>query len=118
MNLPGYDLVTEKTKDKELLKLKEEFKGCKASHAINSKYILLDNVHCYLSKADSEPVIQLYIPEHVRKQLIQQYHYNNGHMGIDKTHNAIRTKYCWLDKYKNLYQYITSCATCQTRNLR
>ena len=44
MNLPGYDLVTEKTKDKEVLQLKQELQGCKASQAINSKYILLDNV--------------------------------------------------------------------------
>ena len=67
LNLPGYDLATEQTKDKELLKLKEELQGGKAFQAINSKYILLDNVLFYLSKADSDPVIQLYIPEHLRR---------------------------------------------------
>ena len=36
LNLPGYDLVTEQTQDKELLKLKEELQGGKASHSINS----------------------------------------------------------------------------------
>ena len=39
-------------------------------------------------------------------------------MGIDKTHDAIKTKYYWPNMYKNLYQCITSCVTCQTRNLR
>ena len=39
-------------------------------------------------------------------------------MGIDKTHDAIKTKYYWPNMYKNLYQYVTSCVTCQTRNLR
>ena len=62
LNLSGYDLVTEQTKDKELLKLKEKLKSGKASQVINSKYILLDNVLYYLSKGDSDPVIQLYIP--------------------------------------------------------
>ena len=38
------------------------------SQASNSKYILLDTVLYYLSKADSDPVIQLYIPEHLRKR--------------------------------------------------
>ena len=42
----------------------------------------------------------------------------NGHMGKDKTHDAIKTKYLCPNMYKNLYQYITPCVTCQTRNLR
>ena len=45
LNLSGYDLVTEQTKDKVLLKLKEELQGCKASQANNCKYSSLDNVH-------------------------------------------------------------------------
>ena len=48
--------------------------------------------------------------------VIEQNHDNNGHMGIDKTHDAIKIKYYWPNTYKNLYQYITSCVTCQTRN--
>ena len=72
MNQSGYDLVTEQIKDKELLKLKE---------AIKSKYILLGNVLYYFSKADSDPVFQLYIHEHLKKEVIEQYHDNNGHNG-------------------------------------
>ena len=44
--------------------------------------------------------------------------HNNGHMGIDKTPDAMKTKYYWPNIYKNLYQYITSCVTCQKRSLR
>ena len=50
LNLPGYKLVTEQIKDKELLKLREELWSGKVSHAINSKYILLNNVLYYLLK--------------------------------------------------------------------
>ena len=39
-------------------------------------------------------------------------------MGIDKIHDLIKPKYYWPNIYKNLYQYIISCVTCQTRNLR
>ena len=52
--MPGYNLITEQTRDKELLKLKEKLLSGKASQVINSKYILLDNVHYYLSKAVSD----------------------------------------------------------------
>ena len=86
--------------------------------AINNKYILLDNILYYLSKADLDPVIQLNIPEHLRKEVIGQYHDNNGKLGIDKTNDAIKTKHYWPNMYEDLYQYITSCVTCQTRNLR
>ena len=48
----------------------------------------------------------------------RQYHDNNGHIGIDNTHDAIKTKYHWPNMYKNLYQYVASCVACQTRNLR
>ena len=44
----------------------------------------------YLSKTDSDPVIQLYIPEHLRKEIIEQYYDSNGHMGIDKIYDAIK----------------------------
>ena len=71
MSLSCYDLVTEQTNNKELLKLKEELQSDEASQAINSKYILLDNVLYYLSKTDSDPVIWLYIPEHLRKEVIE-----------------------------------------------
>ena len=39
-------------------------------------------------------------------------------MGIDKTHVTIKTKYYWSNMYKDLYQCVTSCVTCQTSNLR
>ena len=39
-------------------------------------------------------------------------------MGTDKTHDAIKTKDNWPHMYKDLYQYLTSLVTCQTRSLR
>ena len=68
LNLSGCKLIAEETMDKELLKLIEELQSDKASQAINSKYILLDNVLYFLSKADSDPVICLYILEYLRKR--------------------------------------------------
>ena len=118
LNLHGCDSVAEETNDKELLQLKEELQSGKASQAIKSKYMLLYNVLYYLSKADSGPVIWLHFPEHLKKEIVEQYHDNNGHMGIDKTHGAIKTKYYWPNMYKDLCQYVTSCVNCQTRNVR
>ena len=49
---------------------------------------------------------------------MKQYHDDNGHMGIDKTFDAIRQKNFWPNLYKNLYEYISSCVTCQTRSMK
>ena len=103
LNMSGFDLVAEQVKDKELLQLKEELKSGKASQAISSKYILLDYVLYYLSKAGSDPAIWLYISENLQKEIIEEYHDSNDHMGIDKTHDAIKTKYYWPNMHKNLY---------------
>ena len=39
-------------------------------------------------------------------------------MAVDKTHDTIKTMCYWANMYKNLYQYVTSCVTCQTKNMR
>ena len=54
----------------------------------------------YLPKAESDGVIQLYIPAYLRKEAIEQYYDNNGHMGIEKTDDAIKAKFYWPNMYK------------------
>ena len=78
----------------------------------------MDIILYYLSKCDSDPVIRLYIPSHLKKLVIEHYHDQNGYMGIGKTYNAIKGKYYWPKTCKELYQYINSCVTCQQRNLK
>ena len=51
-------------------------------------------------------------------EVIEKSHDKNDHIGIDKTHDAIETKYYWPNMCKNLYQYVTSCVTCQTRKVK
>ena len=69
----------------------------------------MDNILYYLSKCHSGQVIRLYIPSHLKKLVIEQYHDQNGHIGIEKTYNAIKGKCYWPKMYKELYQYINSC---------
>ena len=118
LTVPNFDIIAEQCKDKELRKIKETLQNGQASQAINSKYMMLDNVLYYLSKADTDPVIRLYIPEQLKQSVILEYHDHNGYMGIDKTYDAIKGKYYWPCMYKELYKYVNSCVTCQTRNLK
>ena len=74
LGVPGFDLTVEQSKDKELEQLKENLQTEMASQATTSKYIILDNILYYLSKSDSDPVIRLYIPSHLKKLVMEQYH--------------------------------------------
>ena len=104
-------------KIKVLFNLKEEIQSGKGSSSVLSKHIILDIILYYLSKPNTDPIIRLYLPRHIIKPVILEYHDNNGHMGIDKTHDAIKHKYYWPNMYKELYDYINNRVTCQTRNL-
>ena len=102
LTVPQYDMVIEQVKDKVLLNLKEEIQSCKASSSVLSKHIILDDIFYYLSKPDTDPIIRLYLPRHITKPVNMEYHDNNGHMRIDKTHNAIKHKYYWPNMYNKL----------------
>ena len=72
----------------------------------------------YVTNVNDNPTLRTYIPAHLKKAVIEQYHDNNGHMGIDKTFDALRLKYYWPNMYKELYDYVNNCVTCQTRSLK
>ena len=116
---PGeLDMVVEQDKDAEILELKKQLKENKVSKSIQSKYLIMDDILYYLSNPDVDPVVRLYVPDHLRFKVVTQYHDENGHMGIDKTFDAIRTKYFWPNMYKQLYEYVSSCVPCQRRSSR
>ena len=118
LDIPGFDLVMEQSKDKELVQLKDRLQSEKMSSSVASKYIILDNILYYLSKSGLDPIIRMYIPSHLKQLVIEHYHEKNGHMGIAKTYDSIKGKYYWPNVYKELYQHMNPCVICQRKNLR
>ena len=78
----------------------------------------MDGTLYYISNVNDNPTPRTYIPYHIKMAVIKQYHDDNGHMGIDKTFEALRLKYYWPNMYKELYKYVNNCVTCQTQNLK
>ena len=83
------------------------------SPAVARKYILLDNILFFISKADTDPILRLCIPKQLQSDIISEYHSDLGHMGIDKTYSAKHSKYYWLNLYKDVTDYVNKCVTCQ-----
>ena len=110
------DMVIEQAKDDTLIELKVGLQNDKVPTAVQKRHLIIDNILYYISNMDADPILRLYIPEHLRDVVIRQYLDWNGHMGIDKTYDAIKQKYYWPYLYKELYEYVSCCITCQTRN--
>ena len=88
------------------------------SKDIQRKHLVVDEVLYYLTDPANEPILRLYVSQHLRALVVKQYHDDNGHMGAQKTFDSIRQKYFWPNLFKELHQYVAVCTTCQTRSLQ
>ena len=112
------DMATEQSKDAVIMELKMGLQNEKLPNSIQKRHIVMDNILYFISNADSDPILRLYIPEHLRDFVIKQYHDWNGHMGTDKTYDSMKSKYYWPNMYKAVYDYVGKCVTCQARSLQ
>ena len=46
------------------------------------------------------------MPSHLKQLVIEQYHDKNGHMGIEKTYDSIKSRYYMPIMYTELYQFV------------
>jgi hypothetical protein len=98
----------------------------KRAHAIPheaSQYVLMNDVlyHLFTKRLrkkvkETDIIQQLAVPTSLRNDVLLSYHDSIAagcHMGVQKTYEAVRQKYFWPEMYQHIYDYITSCKTCQ-----
>ncbi|CAC5360228.1 unnamed protein product [Mytilus coruscus] len=108
-------MLQEEQKDPEILQIVKQLKSETPKQTVNKKYPLIEEILNYISNSDDDPKPRLYIPDHIKNAVMDSYHDLNGHMGIIKVFNSIKQKQFWPNLYKDLYEYITGCLTCQLR---
>lgn len=113
----GLNMSQEQAKDKEIIKVITQLRDKTASKSTQRKFLIIDNVLYFVSDPETNPVIRLVIPEHLKGAVAKQYHDNTGHLGIDRTFDLIKQKYFWKGLYLDIVDYVSSCVPCQTRNL-
>lgn len=116
--LKGYNMAEEQNKDSEIVEFKTILRQGSPSKAVQKRYIVLNDILYYISDADDNPTLRLCVPMHLRGAIVKQYHDDNGHMGVQKSFEAIRRKYFWPLLYKELYEYVGKCVVCQSRSLQ
>ena len=62
----------------------------KLPKSLEKKHAIIDNILHFISDVYSDPILRLYIPEHLCDAVIRQYHDSNGHIGSYKTYYATR----------------------------
>ena len=110
------DMRVEQDKDDVIVKIKLGLKQDTLSPSIVRKYLVLDEILYFISDPDKEPILRLVIPQHLQKEVLSQYHEILGHMGIDKTYDALHQKYYWVNLYKDVTKFVNECVTCQLRS--
>ena len=117
-SLENFDMKLEQEKDKELTDIKTKLEKGNAKTSLYNRYIITNDISYYISQVDEEPILRLYIPEHLRDRVMTQYHEDNGHMSVEKLFYTVRQKYYWPGLYKDVYKKLENCVVCKVRNLQ
>ena len=107
------EVIESGQKGKELLDLRKKVEAGKAP-----KYVIYEDILYYLSGADDEPRMRMFVQKALRTEILEQCHEKMGHMGIDKTHELIGRRYYWPKLYAEVTAYVGSCRVCQTQSRR
>jgi hypothetical protein len=94
-------------KDVQIRKLRNRLTKGTATVTEEKKFLEIEGLMYYLSDGDSEsPRLRLYVPRDLESLVVHQYHDGLGHMGVNKTYDAIRSKYYMPNLYKRLHEYV------------
>ena len=112
------NMQEEQAKDPEIQEVRKQLQSGHASKTFLGKYIIVEGILYFISDADVRPRLRLFIPEHLREQILETYHTKNGHGGIDKSWETAKIKYYWPNMYKSFYTYISKCIPCLERSAK
>ena len=60
-------MAIKQTKDEVVMELKIGIQNDKVPKAVQRKHILVDNIMYYISDVDTNPILRLYVPEHISR---------------------------------------------------
>ena len=91
---------------KALLRMKGQLKLVKG---VLYRKTILDNT------AERKPRLQLILPTHLTKKVLNSYHDQVGHQGIVRTLSLLRERFYWPGMHKQATFYVNKCQNCLKR---
>ncbi|CAG2234137.1 unnamed protein product [Mytilus edulis] len=98
-----FSMEAEQAEDGTIASLKKRLQSGTATKTEDGKHMIIDNLVYYLSNADNEPTLRIYVPKRLKSLVIKQYHDLLGHMSMDKCYDTMRQKYFSQTCTKNAY---------------
>ena len=117
LELTDVDMVVKHDKDKVIIAFNIGLRHNKLKDSITNGYLIVEDVLYFISNADTNPKLRLYVPNHIRQAVLQQFHDLYRHYGLDRTYETMKARYFWPNQYKEVYHYVESCVTSQERNM-
>ena len=127
---PNYEAIPF-DKDLDMCELQKNDSFCKQifkqlennDDKVKHDYVMKDKLLYHIGKLfryETEPILQLVVPETLQNIVLEGYHskFGGGHVGLVKTYQKIRSKYFWPNSYKHVVDYVIKCDVCQRRMLR
>jgi len=110
-----FDLVAEQIKDPDLVKIKKQIAAGVSKPTLINRYMIIDDILHFISNPDDDPRIRIYVPSHLKSWVLQSYHTDMGHFGVDRTYANISECYYWPCLFKDVYDFVQKCVPCQQR---
>ena len=124
-NSPQHEISVESLKNMRQLQADDEYISQILTYLSSGRslteYVIEDDLVYHIAsaiKGDTNPRLQLVIPEAVKPTILEQLHcsqFGGGHLGQDKTYEKIRARYYWPNMYKEVRQYVARCDICNAR---
>lgn len=116
--LDDLDMVKEQSQDAEIVDIMNQINQGQGTKAFQQRHIILDNILYYISDPDCNPILRLFIPANLRKQVKQEFHEAMGHAGIDRAYATAKLRYYWPNMFKDISEHVSQCVLCKERSLR
>ena len=120
-NLLKADMPPLRTLQQEDESLVNIIEGVKRKEEKYNDFVIYDNALYHIAnpvKHDTEIRLQLVIPKNFREGTLLEVHDNFGHVGIDKTHYLLRSRYYWPGMYKDVVEHLDTFDSCKVRKIR
>ena len=120
VNIKSFDIVTAQKDDPFCQTVVKSINESTSDHNMQN-YVVMDDLLYHISapiRLDPEPHLQVVVPNTLTEKVVNAYHDESGHLGIDKTYDKIRTRYFWQNMYHDVVLHINKCDQCCSRKLK
>ena len=112
-----FDVIAEQAKDEDICDIKKKLESGETDKKIMKRFVLLEQKVYFINETPEDVTFRLYVPQHLIQRMIEAYHTELGHYGVEKVYKNLKIAYYWKNMYKDVHTFISECHTCKLRSI-